>query len=960
MRKSRISLFAVIAVLFITTTITSINISNTQTHADNKPLFNDKSIQLKTSAATIDYFNVNAYNDVNLDVTVYIEFPLVGAILNYIDVSAGWRIWYFGEFFNIFDDFEVIEDIKYYNKKVNYNHWRFNQRKAYNIRNTIFDENTPPPSSIDPSDYGKPSNINTIFLNTPADEAEFIERATNGEFIGEPLLIGYQYVRVHASSLLYSHGISEVHPIEDDDTKGPSIFNFYYGDYTDGNPGYIYTIALDKSGIYSHPTQYTYISSELGTYFYTFYATDNDRDWGIYKDDRASSQRSYPVIIRDDDTEGPSINLKYVGSGTDEDPGYILASASDPSGLYKSPESNTKIPSEPGIYTYTFEAIDNDNDRPNDRSSSSKSITVEIVDDDEKGPIISIQYHGEGTDGNPGYVEVTAFDPSGLSVDPSGTYSIPHMIGKYTRGFSAIDNDNDRPSDKSSTYKSFNINLRDDDEKGPKISLKYHGEGTDGNPGYVKVTAFDPSGLSVDPSGLYYLPHTVGWVTMRFTAIDADNDRPGEDDTFSSSKSISIYLKDDDTDDPIINYSYYGDYTDGNPGYILVDAYDPSGLSLDPSGTYELTPILGKQIYEFIAIDNDNDRPLDSLETQETVIINIIDDDIEAPVLYNLQTLTNVYDLNVTFNGYDYSGISSVKVYIDNIFIETFDIIQNNIDDNITISLDNEWIMEYGIHNIKIEVIDGDNDRPDDALSSYIYGTFEITIDNMFKYVLNQIEILKQSFNDILDNYTCKFKYRHHHLSRSMSFKLSKAQFHLMKANILYNEDSISHSIIHDFVSKALIQITEFKTNFLNKIGIITDGEYNSLILQIHNIRNNIIHIMGASVGTDQAMKIADCTIDLLELKDDMDKKIGYHYKKYCLISNLYFAERKLEYSLFKLSIGRNIDRMLKGVQRLLDKTVLKIQCLQRHDKISQELADSFIERIYKINSDIEGIYPPI
>lgn len=981
MRKTRIFLFTVIAVLFVTPIITNIKVSNIQveSHYIETPFYNNNPIPLKTSPADVDRFTKLAYNDHHLKVTVYITFPLIPALLEYIRVTAGWKLMYFKSFpdpedlweiLEAFAEADMIEDIEFYNKKKNYGELRALTTKAYTIDDTDFDKNIPPPDDIDPTDYGKSSSTIGIMLHTNSQVEDFVQDWFDGDYTGKRILLGYEYIKTYSKSPLGSSSVEKAYNIKDDDTSKPSISCTYYGSGTDGDPGYIKTTASDVSGIYIAPQRYTYVGSKLGKYTYEFSATDNDNDWGSYKNDRKTRVKSYSVTIVDDDTTGPKIDCRYIGGGTDGDPGYILTAVSDPSGIYSAPSAVTRVSSELGEHTYTFSATDNDNDRTNDRSSSKKTVQITIVDDDTQGPKITSSYYGSGTDGNPGYFLVKATDPSGLSIDPSGKYIIPSMVGVYSKTFKAKDNDIDRSGDSMTSVHTTSVSLVDDDTNGPNIDIKYYGEKTDANPGYVVVKASDPSGLSIDPSGTYYLDHTIGWVYMRFLAVDNDNDREG--DTSSTIKKFKIFLVDDDTNKPTIIYDYNGDYTDDNPGYLIVDAYDPSGLSVDPSGTYYLTPTLGNQVFNFVAIDNDNDRPYDSLTSEEIVTINIVDDDIEAPILFGYETSFDINKVNISLNALDMSGFSCAKVYIDDVLIETTNIVQNNINISISFSLDNEWIMESGTHNIKVEVFDGDNDRPDDSLSSVLSGTFEVTIDDMFEYVINQIDVLKQNFIDFLDDYTkvCKSKGKHHYhhfskhignyIGKSMNRKLSWAQCHLRKANELYNEDSICHSLYHDHFSKALIQITEFKTDFLNKIGLINDSEYDSLISQIRDIRNNIIVIMGVSVGTNQAVKIAYTAIDILELKDDIDNEIGSYCAKYRLISKLYSAERKLEYCIFKLSCGYNIDKKLAYVQKILDKTVKKVECLLKHEIISQELAESIIERIIKINSSIEGIYSPI
>ncbi|MHA2398881.1 MAG: hypothetical protein ACXADU_08320 [Promethearchaeota archaeon] len=122
------------------------------------------------------------------------------------------------------------------------------------------------------------------------------------------------------------------------------------------------------------------------------------------------------------------------------------------------------------------------------------------------------------------------------------------------------------------------FNLIDDDESSPEISYIYTGDYTDGNPGELIISVLDDAGLFVDPSGNYSVPNSLGSHKFSFSAVDDDNDR--SDDRLESNKEIWINITDDDTAYPEISYVYTGDGTDGNPGELIVNASDFSGLSI--------------------------------------------------------------------------------------------------------------------------------------------------------------------------------------------------------------------------------------------------------------------------------------------------------------------------------------------------------------------------------------------
>jgi hypothetical protein len=173
--------------------------------------------------------------------------------------------------------------------------------------------------------------------------------------------------------------------------------------------------------------------------------------------------------------------------------------------------------------------------------------------------------------------------------------------------------------------------ILDDDTEKPDINITYTGDSSDNNPGLIIVNVSDYSGLNIDPSGIINIPSELGTYSWTFTATDNDNDRL--DDNLTTNLEYEKQIIDDDVDNPIIEYEYFGNYTTKDPGYIKVTASDFSGLSIDPSGIYYLTSEIGNQSFIFIASDADADRPNDSLETIIEVKIEIIGVSVKTLVI---------------------------------------------------------------------------------------------------------------------------------------------------------------------------------------------------------------------------------------------------------------------------------------------------------------------------------------
>ncbi|UCE09562.1 MAG: fibronectin type III domain-containing protein, partial [Candidatus Thorarchaeota archaeon] len=529
-----------------------------------------------------------------------------------------------------FADTDINENTDYYYEVSAVNTVGVGPRTDY-IMVTIGDDDTTPPiiswEYVGGNSDGDPGYI----VVTASDESGLSEDPSGTYYLSSVLGDqSFTFTAVDADddrpgdSL--STTITVIIDIDDDDTTAPVITWEYFGSNTDGDAGYLEVTASDASGLSVDPSGTYYLTNDTIEQSFEFTAVDADND---RPDDELSTTITVSITIEDDDTIAPVILWEYFGSYTDGDPGYIVVTATDTSGLSEDPSGTYYLSSVLGEQSFTFTAADGDNDRPHDTLSTTVTVTIEIVDDDTTAPEILWEYFGSNTDGDPGYIVVIATDASGLSEDPSGTYYLSPNIGQQTFEFTAIDDDDDRPEDRLGITVSVTIEVGDDDTAVPEILWEYFGSNTDEDPGYIVVTATDTSGLSEDPSGTYYLTSALGEQSFTFTAVDADEDRP--EDQLSTTITASIVIEDDDTTAPEILWEYFGSYTDGNPGYIVVTADDASGLSEDPSGTYYISAALGAQTFTFMAVDADDDRKDDNLCTSVTVTIEIDDDDKIAP-----------------------------------------------------------------------------------------------------------------------------------------------------------------------------------------------------------------------------------------------------------------------------------------------------------------------------------------
>jgi hypothetical protein len=244
----------------------------------------------------------------------------------------------------------------------------------------------------------------------------------------------------------------------------------------------------------------------------------------------------------------------------------------------------------------------------------------------------------------------------------------------------------------------------------------------------------------------YYLPASTQVIYRLYT------DAPEYIDSFqvlpdgTLSKTVisfelgTIHLVlDDDIFAPVIYGYYTGDYTDGNPGYIIVYAEDESGLAFDPSGQYPVQNVLDvEQIFTFTAVDDDNDCPDDQLSTTVTFSITLNDDDTDPPAInwvdYESPIYNNKSDILVTMSLSDISGIDSVFL--------TFNGIQYSASLASGLWYASIPMPEPGSYYFTLTVIDNDNDRDSDSLTTTQMYPLEVLQSSIIEDLELTIDIL--------------------------------------------------------------------------------------------------------------------------------------------------------------------------------------------------------------------------
>jgi len=520
-------------------------------------------------------------------------------------------------------------------------------------------------------------------------------------------------------------------------------------------------------------------------------------------------------------------------------------------------------------------------------------------------------------------------------------YNIPNDFepGVHTVELKVWEKDYDGwPGDRLSASIDVTFSVVDDDTEAPDIDCTYTGDGTDGNPGELIVTASDASGLSVDPTGIYPVPNSLGTHHFSFTATDNDNDRPN--DALTNTVEISIEIVDDDTLKPVIDVIYTGDGTDGNPGDLIVTASDPSGLLVDPSGTYPVPNSLGIHDFTFTATDNDNDRPDDRLTKTLDVPITIVDDDEAEPYFENLVITDDHLWLNISFNVIDDSGLSIIKIYVDDVLIHTY--FPTPTEDTFFFSFINEWIWELGIYNVQIDITDADLDRPSDSLSNTAYRQFEVTLDALYQYVMWLCEEIN---NYIYDNEIVA-------LYGVVTQKLVKIQTLLWEAYQLIQDGYLHTGLVRQKMAEIKLEIADTKTELMINKQSMTQEHFDHLKECIRDVRNRIVELMGLCISPF-SHEISFVEIDVYNLRDLVEENIPATDSEN-LVNAITLTAEKLENAIFDISLDKSTERSLTSAQNALDNARIEVIALAGKGKISEALKTTLLIEIVSIQGKIQ------
>ena len=336
--------------------------------------------------------------------------------------------------------------------------------------------------------------------------------------------------------------------------------------------------------------------------------------------------------------------------------------------------------------------------------------------------------------------------------------------------------------------------------------------------------------------------------------------------------------------------------------------------------------------------------------------ITINDDDINAPEFSNFEIIDSPIDVYLNFevlneiNGDDH-GLSEIKIFIDDelILVTTPDSTETSFSFTFN-DIHGDWFMQFGIHEIRVEITDNDDDVSNDNLTSIIYGTFETAQDDMMIYILWELNNLEDYINEELP--FC--------FNRPLINSLIRSQSRVLKALEYYSYGCISKTVFLDELAKASLELSDLHTYILLKHNKIAEDVADYIFTESHKIRDHLSFAMGAIVGTETALELANILVDMSRFADTLFSEFTL-FVALSIDFEIWRAVDELDKTLILMTIESLEDPCiyyhLPHAICKLESAKMKINWFLNHGWITEVQAenllieiDNFIDRLYNLN----------
>lgn len=330
--------------------------------------------------------------------------------------------------------------------------------------------------------------------------------------------------------------------------------------------------------------------------------------------------------------------------------------------------------------------------------------------------------------------------------------------------------------------------------------------------------------------------------------------------------------------------------------------------------------------------------------------LEVKDDDIGEPWFENYMRTDDHNWLNINFDGLDElagddQGLSLIEIYVDNDPVPVLTHFPAPTDTHFDFNIVNEWIWDRGTHDIRVLIVDADDDRDGDNLFKEYYDSFEVTLDEMYNYV---IWLLGEINNYIYDNHLVA-------LYGAVTQKLVRVQDLLLEAYQLIETGQLHTGLVRNKLAEAKLEIAEAKAELKALKGQVGEPYVSEILSMMHNVRNKIIELMGLSMDTLLAHKLSLAEDDLYDLRDLVEENIA-EIDRESLFNIISLAAEKLEDAIFDISLGKDTECSMIQAIHALDHAKAEVISLTKKGKISEQLKQILLTEILLLQAKIHQL----
>ena len=209
----------------------------------------------------------------------------------------------------------------------------------------------------------------------------------------------------------------------------------------------------------------------------------------------------------------------------------------------------------------------------------------------------------------------------------------------------------------------------------------------------------------------------------------------------------------------------------------------------------------------------------------------------------------------------------------------------------LTIQLIESFDIEPGEYPINLTIyLEGTETKKTIIITIIVVST---KVENMLNYIFYEIAGLREEVDARVS-----FLFDWMIINR-----LDAAECLLNEALEAYLDEAIPKSVVLDKLAKVNIELSDVITIILDWIGFISEEDGDFISTYLHTIRDHITLTMGVTVGTEEAMIVAEIETKIEQLADQI-------FTEYCLLTairidlKLWTASESLDFALLWMAVG--------------------------------------------------------